>query len=159
MNQPSVSTLAWKTCAAAGALLAAVHGAHAATPAQDVAQVNVVGQLPLRQACPTVDAGDLADALAPAWADADKPSAVAVTFKVQRHHVYDVAPATGSARTFHQIRHVVHGLSCDGGDERAHAVRFVVRFVDGANDSHVATIAVDAPARADAPERAYQPTP
>ena len=140
MNQPSAPTLAWKALAAAGALLAAVHGAHATTSAPDVAQVNVVGQLPLRQACPTVDAAELADALAPAWSDADKPSAVAVAFKVQRHHVYDVAPATGSARTFHQIRRVVHGLDCNGGDDQAHAVRFVVRFVKGADDSRVATI-------------------
>ena len=140
MNQPSAPTLAWKALAAAGALLAAIQGAHAATPARDLAQVNVVGQLPLSQACPTVDAADLADALVPAWHDADKPSAVAVTFKVQRHHVYDVAPATDSSRTFHQIRRVVHGLDCDGGDDRAHAVRFIVRFVDGANDSRMATI-------------------
>jgi hypothetical protein len=116
MNQPSIPPLAWKALAAAGALLATVHGAHAASPAQGVAQVNVVGQLPLHQACPTVDTADLADALAPAWADADKPSAVAVAFKVQRHHVYDVAPATESARTSHQIRRVVHGFSCDGAD-------------------------------------------
>jgi hypothetical protein len=140
MNQPSAPTFAWKALVAAGALFAAVQGAHAATSAQDAAQVDVVGQLPLRQACPAVDAADLADALAPAWDDAAKPSAVAVTFKVQRHHVYDVAPATSSARTFHQIRHVVHGLSCDGGDDQAHAVRFVVRFVDGPDASHVATI-------------------
>jgi hypothetical protein len=140
MNQPSVPAIAWKTFAAAGALFAAVHGAHAATPAQEAAKVNVVGQLPLRQACPTVDAADLADALAPAWADAEKPSTIAVTFKVQRQHVYDVAPATESPRTFHQIRHVVHGLDCDGGDDQAHAVRFIVVFVDGASGSHVATI-------------------
>ena len=139
MNQPSQSVPVWKALAVAGALLAAVHGAHAASPAQDATQVDVVGQLPLRQACPAVDAADLADALVPAWQDAARPSAVAVTFKVQRHHVYDVAPATASARTFHQIRHVVHGLSCDGGDEQAHVVRFVVRFVDGP-DSRVATI-------------------
>ena len=150
MNQPSVPTLAWKAVAALGALLATLHGAHAATPAQDVAQVDVVGPLPLRQACPTADAADLADALVPAWNDADRPSAVIVAFKVQRHHVYDVVPATGSARTFHQIRHVVHGLSCDGGDDRAHAVRFVVRFVDGAEHSRMAAISdvvVDDPAR------------
>jgi hypothetical protein len=138
MNQPSAPTPAWKAAAALGALLATLHGAHAATPAQDVADVDVVGQLPLRQACPTVDAADLADALVPAWNDADKPSAVVVAFKVQQHHVYDVVPATGSARTFHQIRHVVHGLSCNGGDDRAHAVRFVVRFVDRAGDSRMA---------------------
>ena len=147
MNQPSAPTLAWKALAAAGALLAAIQGAHAATPARDLAQVNVVGQLPLSQACPTVDAADLADALVPAWHDADKPSAVAVTFKVQRHHVYDVAPATDSSRTFHQIRRVVHGLDCDGGDDRAHAVRFIVRFVDGGS-RRMATISdaqIDAP--------------
>lgn len=140
MNQHSAPTLAWKALAAAGVLLAAVHGAHAATPAQGIAQVDVVGQLSMRQACPAVDPDDLADALVPAWHDADKPSAVAVTFKVQRHHVYDVAPATDSSRTFHQIRHVVHGLDCDGGDDQVHAVRFVVRFVDGADASRVAAI-------------------
>ena len=140
MNQPSAPALAWKALAAAGALLAAMHGAHATTSAADVDRVNVVGQLPLRQACPTVDAADLADALAPAWNDAAKPSAVAVAFKVQRHHVYDVVPATGSARTFHQIRHVVHGLSCNGGDDQAHAVRFVVRFVEGPGASRLAAI-------------------
>ena len=139
MNQPSHLVPAWKAIAAAGALLAAVHGAHAASPAQGVTQVDVVGQLPLRQACPAVDAADLADALVPAWQDAAKPSAVAVTFKVQRHHVYDVAPATDSPRTFHQIRRVVHGLACDGGDDQAHAVRFIVRFVDGPG-SRLATI-------------------
>lgn len=139
MNQPSALVPAWKAFAAAGALLAAALGAHAASPALGVTQVDVVGQLPLRQACPAVDAADLADALVPAWQDAAKPSAVAVTFKVQRHHVYDVAPATDSARTFHQIRHVVHGLACDGGDDREHAVRFVVRFVDGP-DSRLATV-------------------
>lgn len=143
MNQPSAPTLAWKALAVAGALVVAVQGAHAATPAQATTQVDVVGQLPLRQACPAVDPADLADALAPAWDDAARPSAVAVTFKVQRHHVYDVAPATASARTFHQIRHVVHGLRCDGGDDQAHVVRFVVRFVDGTGASRVATISDD----------------
>ncbi len=137
MNQPSAPTLAWKTLAAAGVLLAATHGAYA----ESATQVDVVGQLPLRQACPTVDVADLADSLVTAWEDADKPSAVAVTFKVQRQHVYDVAPVTGSARTYHQIRHVVHGLACNGGDDQAHAVRFVVRFEAGADASRVATIA------------------
>ncbi len=143
MNQPSAPIPTWKALAAASALLAAVHGAHAATPTQDAAQVDVVGQLPLRQACPTVDTADLADALIPAWNDADKPSTVAVTFKVQRHHVYDVAPATDSVRTFHQIRRAVHGLACDGGDDQAHAVRFIVRFVDGADASRMAMISDD----------------
>jgi hypothetical protein len=45
----------------------------------------------------------------------------------------------------------VHGLQCDAGDEQAHAVRFVVRFVDGDNGSLMATItpadADDAPSR------------
>jgi hypothetical protein len=140
MNQPSTSVLAWKTFAAAGALLAAVHGAQAAPADQQATRVDVVGQLPLRQACPAVTVADLADALVPAWDDAAKPSAVAVTFKVEHGHVYDVAPATDSARTFHQIRHVVHQLSCNGGDDQAHSVRFIVRF-EGADDgSRVATI-------------------
>ena len=143
MNYPLAPTFAWRTLAAAGALLAAVHGAHAAPPPQDAAQVDVLGQMSMRQACPAVDADDLADALIPAWHDADKPSAVAVRFKIQRHHVYDVAPATNSVRTYHQIRHAVHGLVCDGGDDQAHAVRFIVRFVDGADAARVAMISDD----------------
>jgi len=121
--------------AAAGLLLAA-HGAQAASTEADVARVDVVGQLPLRDACPTVDTHELADQLAPTWDAASAPSAVEVDFKLQRHHVYDVQPATDSPRVFHQIRHAVHGLACDGGDDQPHAVRFVVRFVD--HDARVA---------------------
>ena len=141
MNQPSAPTRVLKALAAAGALLAVVHGAHAAPPAPPSTQVDVVGQLPLREACPAVDVADLADALTAAWDDAARPSAVAVTFKVQRSHVYDVAPATDSARTYHQIRHALAGLRCDGGDDRAHSVRFIVRFEDGAGATRVARIA------------------
>jgi hypothetical protein len=122
--------------AAAGLLLAA-HGAQAASSDADVARVHVVGQLPLSDACPTVDTRELADQLAPTWDAAAKPSAVEVNFKVRRHHVYDVQPATDSPRAYHQIRRAVNGLSCDGGDDQAHAVRFVVRYVD--NGSHLAT--------------------
>lgn len=125
--------------AAAGLLLAA-HGAPAASTDADVARVHVVGQLPLRAACPTVDLRDLADDLAPTWDDAVKPSAVEVNFKLQRHHVYDVQPATDLPRVRQQIRHAVHGLACDGGDDQTHAVRFVVRFVG--NDSRLAMIDV-----------------
>ena len=129
----------WKALAAAAILLAAAHAASAA-PA-DAARVDVVGQMPLRDACPAADA-DLADALLGAWDDADKPSAVAVTFKVQRHAVYDVAPQSASARAFHQIRRAVHGLRCDGCNDEVHTVRFVVRFVDG-EDGRVALVADD----------------
>jgi len=134
--------------AAAGLLLAA-HGAQAAPAEADVARVHVTGQLPLRDACPGIDTRDLADELVGAWDDAAKPSSVAVDFKLQRRHVYDVQPATDSARVYHQIRRAVHGLHCDGGDDQAHAVRFVVRFVDPAADGRVAaiTLADDAPAR------------
>ena len=111
-------------------LLLAAQLAQAASTEADVARVDVVGQLPLRDACPSVDPRDLADQLAPTWAGAAKPSSVEVTFKLQRHHVYDVQPLTGSPRTFHQIRHAVHGLRCDAGDDQPHAVRFVVRYVD-----------------------------
>ena len=136
------------TLAAAGLLLAA-HGAQAA-PADDVAHVHVVGHLPLRDACPAVDTRDLADELVDAWEAAPKPSSVEVDFKLQRHHVYDVQPATDSPRVYHLIRHAVHGLRCDGGDDNPHAVRFVVRFVDGDSGTRVATIA---PADDDAPGR------
>lgn len=124
--------------AAAGLLLAA-HGAQAASTDADAARVDVVGQLPLRDACPDVDFLDLADQLAGTWDDAAKPSTVEVAFKVQRHHVYEVQPATSSPRTWHRIRHAVHGLPCDGGDDQPHAVRFVVRYVD-VDGSRFATI-------------------
>lgn len=123
--------------AAAGLALAAF-GAHAA-PDAAVARVDVVGQLPLRDACPGVDTRDLADQLAPTWDAAAKPSTVEVSFKLQNRHVYDVQPATDSLRMYHQIRHAVHGLRCDAGDDQAHAVRFVVRYVgDGTRLSAIA---------------------
>ncbi len=127
MDTSTLLPRSWKACAAAASLLVVTLVASAA----DVARVDVVGQMPLRQACPKLDEADLASALSTAWDEAQKPSAVAVTFKVQRHHVFDVAPETASPRAFHQIRRAVHGLSCDGGDGAAHSVRFVLRFVDG----------------------------
>ena len=123
---------------AASGLLLAAHGAQAASTAADVARVHVVGQLPLRQACPSVDTRELADELAPSWDDAAKPSTVEVNFKLQHHHVYDVQPATPSPRTWHAIRRAVHGLHCDGVDDQPHAVRFLVRYVD--DGRRVATI-------------------
>jgi hypothetical protein len=125
--------------AAAGLALAAV-GAQAASPDAAVARVDVVGQLPLQDACPGVDTHDLADQLAATWDAAAKPSTVEVNFKLQRQHVYDVQPATDSPRVYHQIRHAVHGLRCDAGDDQAHAVRFVVRFVD--DGTRLATISL-----------------
>jgi hypothetical protein len=126
--------------AAAGLLLAA-HGARAASTEADVARVDVVGQLPLRDACPGVDTRDLADQLAPTWDAAARPSTVEVTFKLQRQHVYDVRPVTDSPRVYHQIRHAVSGLQCNGGDDRAHAVRFVVRYVDPVTHAATASVA------------------
>jgi hypothetical protein len=123
--------------AAAGLLLAA-QGAQAASSDADVARVDVVGQLTLRDACPGVDTRDLADELATTWDDAAKPSTVEVNFKLQHHHVYDVQPATPSPRTWHAIRRAVHGLHCDGVDDQPHAVRFLVRYVD--DGRRVATI-------------------
>ncbi len=131
---------------AIAALAAGVVGlaAQAAPADADIARVDVVGQLPLRTACPSVDEAALADDLAAAWSDARTPSSVAVTFKVQRDHVYDVVPGTDSPRTFHAIRHVVHQMDCDGGDDQPHAVRFVIRFVDGQRDGRVVAIRDDA---------------
>jgi len=114
---------------AAAALLLAAHGAQAASADADVARVDFVGEMPLRDACPTVDLRDIADDLAPAWDDAIKPSAVEVNFKLQRRHVYDVQSATDLPRVRNQIRQAVHDLACDGGDDQTHAVRFVARFV------------------------------
>ena len=138
MKQFAPPSHPWKALAATALLLAAAQAAFAGDA--DVSRVEVVGQMPLRNACASVDA-DLAEALLGAWDDADKPSTVAVTFKVQGHAVYDVVPQSDSARTFHQIRRAVHGLRCDGGDAVAHDVRFTVRFVDGARESRVTAIA------------------
>jgi hypothetical protein len=125
----------WTALAAiAATLVVAAHGASAAEPA--ATQVDVVGQMSLHDACPSGDA-DLAEALAGAWDDAAKPSSIAVTFEVQGHSVYGVTPQTDSARALHQIRRAVHGLRCNGGDDAAHTVRFVVQFVDRARDARV----------------------
>ncbi len=142
MIQSALPHRPWKALAAAAILLAAAHAASAAPADAGVARIDVVGRMPLRDACPAADA-DLADSLVGAWDDADKPSAVAVTFKVQRHAVYEVAPQTGSARAFHQIRRAVHGLRCDGGNDEVHTVRFVVRFVESAHDGRVALLGDD----------------
>ena len=146
MNPSLRSRLAWPVLAAATLLLATTAGAHAAAVEADPARVDVVGQLPLRDACPGVDPRDLADQLVPAWHAAAKPSTVEVSFRVQRHHVYDVAPATDSPRVFHHIRHAFHGLACDGRDDQAHTVRLVVHFVDG-NDSRMTVTDVAKAAR------------
>ena len=137
MNQTASLRHPWKALAATALLLAAAQAAFAGDAG--VSRVEVVGQMPLRDACSAVDA-DLPDALLGAWDDAAKPSAVAVTFKVQGHAVYDVVPQSDSPRTFHQIRRAVHGLRCDGGDAGVHTVRFTLRFVDGAQASRVAAI-------------------
>jgi hypothetical protein len=144
MNKPLRARLAWPAVAATTLLLSAAPGAHAASNEADPARVHVVGQLSLRDACPGVDPGDLADQLVPAWDAAAKPSTVEVSFRVQRQHVYDVAPATDSPRLFHQIRHALHGLRCDGGDDQAHSVRLLVRFVDGSGARLAVTDAADA---------------
>ena len=141
MNRSPSFHRPWRAVAAAAALLAVAFGAAAA----DGSRVDVVGQLPLSAACPTASA-ELADALVDAWDDAPKPSSVAVTFKLQRHAVYDVAPQSDSARTVHQIRRAVHELRCDGGGDSERSVRFVVRFVDGDGDGRVAMVS-DEPGR------------
>ena len=136
MNTTRLTQHPWTALAAiAATLLVAAHGASAAEPA--ATRVDVVGQMSLRDACPSGDA-DLAEALAGAWDDAVKPSTVAVTFELHHHSVYGVAPQTDSARALHQIRRAVQGLHCDGGDDATHTVRFVVRFVDRAQDARVA---------------------
>ena len=138
MHPTALPNRPWKALAATALLLAAAQAAFAGDAG--VSRVEVVGQMPMRDACASADA-DLAEALLGAWDDAAKPSTVAVTFKVQGQAVYDVVPQSDSARTFHQIRRAVHGLRCDGGDALAHSVRFTVRFVDGAQESRVAAIA------------------
>ena len=124
----------FKALVAVAAMAVLAHGACArANPPvdDDVTRVDIVGQMPLEQACPETRDGVLEDRLLATWADVQRPSSVVVHFKVQGVHVYDVQPETGSPRTRHQIRTAVHGLRCDGGDEQPHAVRFVITFVDG----------------------------
>lgn len=135
MNTTKLTPRSWTALAAiAATLLFAAHGASAAEPAS--AQVDVVGQMSLHDACPSGDA-DLAEVLAGAWDDAVKPSSVAVTFELQHHSVYGVTPQTDSARALHQIRRAVQGLRCNGGDDAVHTVRFVVQFVDRAQNARI----------------------
>ncbi len=144
MNRPTSPRHPFKALVALAATAVLAHGvcAHAGTPDDDISRVDVVGALPLHEACPASADGALADELSTAWEDAPRDTAIPVSFKVQGHHVYDVAPLTGSERTYHRIRHAVHVMSCDGGDDEAHSVRFVVRFVDEPHDGpRVATIA------------------
>ena len=142
MNTTSSTRHPLKALLAIAAAFTLVHGvcARADTRDDDPARVDVTGPLPLHQACPDVDDADLADALSTAWDDADKPSAVAVSFRLLHRHVFDVAPETASPRTYHQIRRALHGLDCDGRDGQVHTVRLVVRFVDGARGARVASI-------------------
>ena len=136
MNTTRLTPRPWTALAAlAATLIVASHGASAAEPS--ATRVDVLGQMPLRDACPSGDA-DLARALTRAWDDAVKPSTVAVSFELHRHSVYGVVPQTDSARAFHEIRRAVHALRCDGGDAAVHTVRFVVRFVDGTPDPQIA---------------------
>jgi hypothetical protein len=111
------------------------------------ARVDVLGQMPLHAACPSVDEAALADELTAAWFAADKPSTVTVTFKVQGQHVFDVLPHTNSTRAFHAIRHAVHQLACEGGDDQPHAVGFVIRFVAGGRGETIVVRLDDAATR------------
>ena len=135
MQSSTLPHRSWKAVAAAASLLVVTLGASAA----DVSRVDVVGQMPLSEACPQAGA-ELADALVGAWDAAPKPSTVAVTFKLQHHAIYDVAPQSASARVYHQIRHAVPELQCDGGSDGVRSVRFVVRFVDTEGDARVALV-------------------
>ena len=135
MQSSTLIRRSWKAVAAAASLLVVTLGASAA----DVSRVDVVGQMPLSEACPQASA-ELADALTDAWDAAPKPSTVAVSFKLQHHAVYDVAPQSGSARVYHQIRRAVPGLHCDGGSDGVRSVRFVVRFVDTDGGDRVALV-------------------
>jgi len=92
----------FKALVALVAAFAVVHGvcAHADTRDADdaVTSVHGVGQLPLHQDCRGLDDDELADEFTSVRDEVDKPSAVAVTFKVQGGHVFDVAPASDSKR-------------------------------------------------------------
>jgi len=134
----------FKALVALAAMAALVHGtcARAGTPDDEVSHVDVLGTLALHDAC-DVDDQALADEFATAWRDAPRNSDITVDFKVQGPHVFDVLPHTHAWNTYHQIRRVVHGMRCNSGDEQAHSVRFVVRFIDKPeNASHASQVAI-----------------
>jgi len=146
MNTSTRPRHPFKALVAVGAMAVLAHGmcAHA-NPRVDAdadARVDIVGQMPLEQACPESHDGVLAARLHDAWEEAQRPSSVIVQFKVQGVHVYDVQPETGSPRAWHQIRTAMRGLRCDGGDDQAHTVRFVITFIDPAPQDATARVAL-----------------
>ena len=153
MNQPTPARHPWKALAAIVAMAAVVHCVHAQAGNDDdrdrdrdhePSRVQVVGHLPLDQACPGAD-GDLADDLAQAWNDADTPVTVPVEFKLRGSDVFDVMPAASSPRLERQVRRAVRGLQCDSHDDRVHTVDMVVRFVDrnGPRVETITQVAID----------------
>lgn len=150
MSQPTPTRHPWKALAAVVCMAAVVHGVHAASGDDDrardrePARVQIVGHLPLHEACPNVD-DQLSDDLVQAWNDADTPVIVPVQFKLRGSDVFDVVPAAASARLEHQVRRAVRGLACDSHDDSVHTVDMIVRFVErnGSRASTVTPVAMD----------------
>jgi hypothetical protein len=100
---------------------------NSAAPASS--SVEVVGRLPLREACPAVD-DDLPDALARAWDEVAIPGTVQVEFGLVGRRIVAVTPLQGPQRYFRYVRRAVRALACDSGVAEPRIVRFDIRFVD-----------------------------
>ena len=147
MNQTTPTRHPWKALAAVVCMAAAVHGVHASTgedARDEPSHVQIVGHLPLHDACPGVD-DELSEDLVQAWNDADTPVTVPVEFKLRGSDVFDVVPAASSPRLERQVRRAVRGLQCDSHDDQVHIVDLVVRFVarDGVHVATLEQVAID----------------
>jgi hypothetical protein len=91
--------------------------------------VEVVGRIPIRQACPAVD-DELPDALAKAWDEVAIPGTVQVEFGLVGRRIVDVTPLQGPKRYFRYVRRAVGALECDSGVTAPRIVRVDIRFVD-----------------------------
>jgi len=147
MNQTLPTRHPWKAIAAIIAMAAVVHGVHAASTDDERAapsHVQILGHLPLHEACPAID-DELPDELVQAWNDTDKPVSVPVQFKLRGDKVYDVLASADSPRLFRRVRRAVRSLQCDSHDDQVHTVNLIVRFEDhhaGAPDA-ITQVAID----------------
>lgn len=91
--------------------------------------VEVVGQLPARQACPDI-ATELPDALVKAWQEVATPGVVLVQISLKGRQIVDVTPLQGPARYFRHVRWAVrNNVHCDSGGMELRSVRLNIRFV------------------------------
>jgi hypothetical protein len=104
-------------------------GDAAAAAASPTPAVEVVGRIPIRQACPAVD-GELPDALAQAWDEVAIPGTVQVEFGLVGRRIVDVTTLQGPKRYFRYVRRAVGGLDCNSGVTEPRIVRVDIRFID-----------------------------